>query len=104
MNSRIKIEEVQFYLDRSQDSMLAVLRSIIGNPRLQLDERMSALKLMGDFHQQVADFIWQKICEGECKGYALLSDQAEAKRQEEARRQAEAQTASLCVEQVQETN
>jgi hypothetical protein len=30
--------------------------------------------MMGDFHQEVANFIWQKICEGESKGYALASD------------------------------
>jgi hypothetical protein len=69
-----KIQEVQFYLDRSQDSLLAVLRSIVGNPRLQGDERLTALKLMGDFHHEVANFIWQKICEGESKGYEQASD------------------------------
>ena len=74
MTNSEKIQEVQFYLDRSQDSLLAVLRSIVGNPRLQADERLTALKMMGDFHHEVADFIWQKICEGETKGYALASD------------------------------
>lgn len=84
MTNRTKIEEVQFYLDRSQDSLLSVLRSIVGNPRLQGDERLNALKLMGDFHHEVANFIWQKICEGEGKGYALASDAVSAKRQAEA--------------------
>jgi hypothetical protein len=79
-----KIQEVQFYLDRSQDSLLAVLRSIVGNPRLQADERLTALKMMGDFHHEVADFIWQKICEGETKGYALASDHNAAQRQAQA--------------------
>ncbi len=74
MTNNNKIQEVQFYLDRSQDSLLAVLRSIVGNPRLQGDERLTALKLMGDFHHEVANFIWQKICEGESKGYAQASD------------------------------
>lgn len=69
-----KLQEVQFYLDRSQDSLLTVLRSIVGNPRLQGEERLTALKMMGDFHHEVANFIWQKICEGESKGYALASD------------------------------
>lgn len=84
MTKNQKIQEVQFYLDRSQDSLLTVLRSIIGNPRLQADERLTALKMMGDFHHEVADFIWQKICEGESKGYALASDHNEAVRQEQA--------------------
>lgn len=84
MTNRTKIDEVQFYLDRSQDSLLSVLRSIVGNPRLQGDERLNALKLMGDFHHEVANFIWQKICEGEGKGYALASDVNTAKRQAEA--------------------
>lgn len=79
-----KIQEVQFYLDRSQDSLLAALRSIVGNPRLQADERLTALKMMGDFHHEVADFIWQKICEGESKGYALASDHNVAQRQAQA--------------------
>ena len=74
MTKSDKIQEVQFYLDRSQDSLLSVLRSIIGNPRLQADERLTALKMMGDFHHEVANFIWQKISEGEAKGYVLLSD------------------------------
>ncbi len=81
MTNRSKIDEVQFYLDRSQDSLLAVLRSIVGNPRLQGDERLNALKMMGDFHHEVANFIWQKICEGENRGYALASDAIEAQRQ-----------------------
>lgn len=69
-----KTQEVQFYLDRSQDSLLTVLRSIVGNPRLHNEERLHALKMMGDFHHEVANFIWQKICEGEGKGYALASE------------------------------
>jgi hypothetical protein len=81
VTNRSKIDEVQFYLDRSQDSLLAVLRSIVGNPRLQGDERLNALKMMGDFHHEVANFIWQKICEGENRGYALASDAIEAQRQ-----------------------
>jgi hypothetical protein len=84
VTNRTKIDEVQFYLDRSQDSLLSVLRSIVGNPRLQGDERLNALKLMGDFHHEVANFIWQKICEGEGKGYALASEVNVAKRQVEA--------------------
>lgn len=79
-----KLQEVQFYLDRSQDSLLLVLRSIVGNPRLQADERLTALKMMGDFHHEVANFIWQKICEGESKGYALASDHNEGVRQAQA--------------------
>jgi hypothetical protein len=37
--------------------------------------------MMGDFHHEVANFIWQKICEGENRGYALASDAIEAQRQ-----------------------
>lgn len=71
-----KLEEVQFYLDRSQDSLLTMLRSIVANPRLHNDERLTALKMMGDFHHQVADFIWQKICDGESEKYALARQSA----------------------------
>ncbi len=84
MTNRNKIDEVQFYLDRSQDALLTVLRSVVGNPRLQGDERLNALKMMGDFHHQVAEFIWQKICEGENKGYAMASDAIAAQRAVEA--------------------
>jgi hypothetical protein len=74
VTNRSKIPEGQFYLDRSQDSLLALLRSIVGNPRLQADEHLAALKLMGDFHHEVANFIWKKICEGESKGYTQASN------------------------------
>jgi hypothetical protein len=40
--------------------------------------------MMGDFHHEVADFIWQKICEGETRGYALASDHNAAQRQAQA--------------------
>lgn len=81
MTDNKKIQEVEFYLNRSQDSLLTVIRSIVGNPRLDGDERLAALKLMGDFHREVANFIWQKICEGESKGYSLASESRATQRQ-----------------------
>ena len=71
MKSRSKIEEVQFYLDRSQECCLAVLRSIISNPRLPEEEKFACLRMLAEHHHTIAAFVSQQLDEGEKKGYAL---------------------------------
>ena len=71
MQSRSKQEEVQFYLDRSQEALLTVLRSVIGNPRLGGEEQLEVLRSLGSHHRQISDLIDQRIAQGEKKGYEL---------------------------------
>jgi hypothetical protein len=71
VKNRSKIEEVQFYLDRSQECLVAVLRSIITNPRLPEEEKFHSLKMLADHHQMVASFVSQQLREGELKGYKI---------------------------------
>lgn len=73
MSHRSKIEEVQFYLDRSQDSLLATLRSILTNPRISDDERLQALRMMSDYHQEVFEFITARILDGEQRGLEMAA-------------------------------
>ncbi len=68
MGSRSKIDDVQFYLDRSQDSLITLIRSIIENPRIPDLERLQALQMLADHHQYIADFISSKISSGEQQG------------------------------------
>ncbi len=71
MQRRSKQEEVQFYLDRSQESLLTLLRSIIGNPRLPEAEQFHVLKMMEEHHRQIAELIGQRLTAGEKRGYEL---------------------------------
>ncbi len=71
MLCRTKLNEVQFYLDRSKDSLLATLRSVISNPRLSDEDRMLLLCMMRDHHRQVFELIDSRIMEGERKGTAM---------------------------------
>ncbi len=71
MVSRSKEEEVRFYTDRSQEALLTVLKSVMYNPRLAEAERFEALKLIEQHHRMIADFMQQRICDGEKKGYAM---------------------------------
>lgn len=73
MSHRSKIEEVQFYLDRSQDSLLATLRSILTNPRISDDERLQALRMMSAHHQEVFEFIAARIFDGERRGLEMAA-------------------------------
>lgn len=68
MNSRPKTEEVQFYLDRSMEALLMVLRSIIDNPRISDGERIESLRMLAGHHGSIADFISERIADGERKG------------------------------------
>lgn len=69
MKNRSKIEEVQFYLDRSQECLVAVLRSIITNPRLPEEEKFAGLKMLAEHHSMVASFVAQHLRDGELEGY-----------------------------------
>ena len=63
--------EVQFHIDRSKDSVLSTLRSIITNPRLSDEDRMLLLRMMSDHHRQIFELISGRIEQGERNGTAL---------------------------------
>jgi hypothetical protein len=49
-----KSKEVQFYLDRTIDSAVMIMRSIVHNPRLSTEEQIAAIKCIADFHASIA--------------------------------------------------
>lgn len=71
MTTKSKIEEVQFYTDRSKDALLTFIRSVLQNPRISDVERLEALKMMAEHHGQIAEFIAGRILEGERKGVEM---------------------------------
>jgi hypothetical protein len=71
VQSRSKEQEVQFYLDRSQEALITVLRSIIGNPRMSSEEQFRILRTLEQHHRQIADLIGQRLTDGERQGYEL---------------------------------
>jgi hypothetical protein len=71
VSGRSKAEEVQFYLDRSKEALIVVLRSIIENPRLANQERIDSLRMLAEHHASIADFIVTRIADGEKKGRDL---------------------------------
>lgn len=72
MHSRSKQEEVQFYLDRSKHALVTVLRSIIENPRIEDGERLDLLEMLAGHHGSIAEFILERIQDGEKKAHAQL--------------------------------
>ena len=79
MSSRSKSEEVQFYLDRSKEALIMVLRSIIENPRFTNQERIEWLRTLAQHHAAIADFIATRIADGEDKGRELQSLHSQAR-------------------------
>lgn len=71
MSGRSKEEEVQFYLDRSKEALIMVLRSIIDNPRLASQERIDSLRMLVEHHASIANFIATRITDGQEKGREL---------------------------------
>lgn len=71
MTAKSKIDEVQFYTDRSKDALLTFIRSVLQNPRISDEERLQALKMMAEHHGQIAQFIAGRILEGERKGMEM---------------------------------
>ncbi len=71
MTTKSKIEEVQFYTDRSKDALVTIIRSVVQNPRISDEERLKALKMMAEHHSQIAEFIAGRILEGERKGMEM---------------------------------
>lgn len=71
MVCRSKLSEVQFYLDRSKDALLAVLRSVLANPRLSDDDRVQLLRMLSEHHHQIHELIDGKIQQGERNGIEL---------------------------------
>ena len=76
MSSHSKSEEVQFYLDRSKEALLMVLRSVIENPRLANQDRLEYLRLLAEHHAAIALFIETRISDGEKKGRELQANAA----------------------------
>lgn len=66
-----KLSEVQFYLDRSKDALLAVLRSVLTNPRLSDDDRVQLLRMLSEHHHQIHELLDGKIQQGERNGIEL---------------------------------
>ncbi len=54
MRDQRKNEEVQFYLDRTIDSAVMIMRSILNNPRLGAEEQVEALNRIAEFHGSIA--------------------------------------------------
>ena len=54
MAQTTKSDEVQFYLDRTIDSALRIMRSILNNPRMSPLEQIDELKRIADFHGSIA--------------------------------------------------
>jgi hypothetical protein len=72
-SSHPKFDEVQFYLDRSKESVITLIKSIIGNPRLPDEVQYASLHLIADHHAAVAELIEAKLRAGEEAGLALAS-------------------------------
>jgi len=49
-----KNAEVQFYLDRTIDAAVKIMKSIVHNPRLTTEEQIGALRRIADFHGSIA--------------------------------------------------
>ncbi len=49
-----KFQEVQFYIDRSVESFLMIMRSILENPSIPQAERYAAVKQVADYHATLA--------------------------------------------------
>lgn len=64
-------DTVQFYLDRSRESVVTILRSIILNPRLTDEERLSALKQIVGHHNDITELVSARLAAGEAKGLSL---------------------------------
>lgn len=54
MKNQRKSQEVQFYLDRSVDSAVLIMRSVLENPRLELADKLEALALIANHHSTLA--------------------------------------------------
>ena len=67
-----KQSEVQFYLDRSKEAFITILRSIVENPRLSPEESFRYLKEIHEQHSLIASFVQQKVIDGQSKGYEML--------------------------------
>ena len=64
MSSKSKIEEVQFYLDRSLDALITLVRSIVDNPRIPENERFQALCMLAEHHGSITQSIAARISAG----------------------------------------
>ena len=46
--------EVQFYLDRTIDAAVMIMRSIVHNPTIAIEDQIEALRRIADFHGSIA--------------------------------------------------
>lgn len=53
-----KESEVSFYKDRTNESALRLVRSIIGNPRLTGEEQLNLLLDIADTHRVISTFLF----------------------------------------------
>ena len=72
MKDRTKLEEVQFYLDRSQEAFITVLKSITDNPRLSAEERINYLRAIFNHHTAFSTFIEETVLNGKRRGYDMV--------------------------------
>jgi len=68
-----KDQEVQFYLDRSKESVITILKSIVDNPRLSDSEQFQAMHTLASHHFAIAQLIQEKLNNGEQRGYDLAA-------------------------------
>ncbi len=64
MSSKSKIEEVQFYLDRSLDALITLIRSIVDNPRIPENERFQAMCMLAEHHGSITQSLAARISAG----------------------------------------
>jgi hypothetical protein len=65
---RTKSEEVQFHLDRSLESTLKLIRSVIDNPSLDPSEQLAYVKMVSEHHRRMATEIESYVVAGLQRG------------------------------------
>ncbi len=73
MSSSAVTQDVQFHLDRSKESVVSLLRSILSNPRLSPEDQFAALKAIGAHHRAISELVESKLSEGERRGLQLAA-------------------------------
>jgi len=56
-----KNAEIQFYTDRTIDSLIKIVRSIVDNPMLSADDRIEALLRIANLHGSISLDLQEKI-------------------------------------------
>ncbi|MCB0354638.1 MAG: hypothetical protein KDD64_13975 [Bdellovibrionales bacterium] len=82
MSYQTKEQELQFHLDRTRDSALQMLRSIVNNPTLQPDQQLALLHSLSTKHFDISRFIELTIRAGIDQGLRELHSLATQGKQE----------------------